>query len=106
MHKIEVVVQADCVGAVSEALRRVKLGAFRTSPITLFDSELEHGSYRGATYALGRERIKLELTVADHEMELAVDAIRRGIDAFGRGDTDLMVLPIEAVLPIEVHRAR
>ena len=96
MHKLEVVLQADCVGGVSEALRKAKIGPFGASDITIFDpAAAPQGSYRGAPYAIGRERVKLELVVPDHEVEPAVEAIRDGIDAFGEGYAELVVLAVQ-----------
>ena len=96
MHKIEVVVQADCLRGVSEALRKAKIGSYRASDITVFEpAKPDDGSYRGASYALGRERVKLELVVAENEIEPAVEAIRGGIEAFGRSDSELVVMPID-----------
>jgi len=95
MHQIEVVLQPDCLGSVSEALRKAKIGPFRASDVTVFDpAAAPEGSYRGARYAIGRERVKVELVLPDHEVEPAVEAIRDGIDAFGEGYAELVVLPV------------
>jgi len=95
MHKIEIAVQPDCLGGVSQALRKTKLGPFRASAVTIFDPGAPFdGSYRGARYAKGRERVKLELIVQDNELEPAIEAIREGIDAFGHGETELLVLTV------------
>jgi nitrogen regulatory protein P-II 1 len=96
MQQIEVVLQPECVGGVSEALRKAKIGPFRTSDVTIFDPAAPpDGSYRGTRYAIGRSRIKLELIVPDHEVEPAVEAIRDGIDAFGEGSAELVVLAVQ-----------
>jgi nitrogen regulatory protein PII len=96
MHKIEVTLQPECLGGVSEALRKAKVGPFQASDVTIFDPmKGPEGSYRGAKYAIGRERVKLELIVQDHEMEPAVEAIRDGIDAFGEGFAELVVLVVQ-----------
>jgi len=85
MQKIEVAVQPDCFSDVSEALRKAKIGPFRASEVTSVDPAAPvERSYRGATYASGRERVKL-----------AIDAIREGIDALGEGDAELVVLKVE-----------
>jgi nitrogen regulatory protein P-II 1 len=99
VHKIEVVVQHDRLSDVSEALRRAKIGPFQASEVRLFDpTEKPSGSCRGASYTLGRERVKVELVVAEHEVETAVDAIHRGIGSTGEGDTRLIVLAVEGSL--------
>ena len=92
MHKVEVVLQPDCLADVSAALRKAKIGPFQASDVTVFDPAAPpDGSYRGARYAIGRGRLKLELIVPDHEVEAAIDAIR---DGFGHGDAELVVLAV------------
>ena len=99
MHKIEVVVQPECLGEVSEALRRAKSGPFVASDVTIFDpSDAPSGSYRGASYTIGRERVKLELIVGDHDVEPTVEAIRKGVGTYGRGGMELIVLPVERLV--------
>jgi nitrogen regulatory protein PII len=95
MNKIEVVIQPDCLSNVSESLRRAKIGPFRASDVTVFDPcATPDGSYRGASYAIGHERVKLELTVTEYDVEPAVDAIRKGIGARAKGEMDLVILPV------------
>lgn len=96
MQKIEVLIQPGCVGGVSEALRKAKIGPFRASAVTIFDPAAPpNGSYRGARHAIGRERVKLELILPDCEVEPAVETIREGIDAFGEGDAELVILAVQ-----------
>jgi nitrogen regulatory protein P-II 1 len=96
MQKIEVAVQPECLNDVSESLRKAKIGPFRASAVTNVDPAAPlQGSYRGASYAIGRDRVRLELVVPDHEVESAIEAIREGIDAWGKGDTELLVLNIQ-----------
>jgi nitrogen regulatory protein PII len=95
MQKIEVVIQSECLGGVSEALRKARIALFRACDIKTFDPAAPPGSYRGASYAVGREQVKLELLVRDHELEPAVEAIREGIDALGIGDAELLVLSVQ-----------
>lgn len=80
MHKIEVLLRAGCVGGVSDALRKARIGPFRVGA--------------GARHAIGCERVKLELVVPDAQVEPVVEAIREGIDAFGEGDAELVVLAV------------
>jgi hypothetical protein len=59
------------------------------------------GSYRGASYDVGSERLELGLVVADHETEPTIEAIREGIgrgsDVFGLGhdDAEVVVLAVQ-----------
>ena len=95
MQKIEAVVQSDSLTDVSAALRKAKIGPFQTSDVTIFDpAAAPAGSYRGSRYAVGRGRVKLELIVPDHDVEPAVEAIRDGIDAYGKGDAELVVVAV------------
>ena len=95
MQKIELVAQSECLGGVSEALRKAKVGPFRASGVTIFDPAAPlDGSYRGGRYAVGRQCVKLELIVPDHDLEPAIKAIREGIDAFGQGEAELLVLTV------------
>ena len=106
MHKIEIVVQPDCLGRMSEALRKAKIGPFRTSAITVVDPAAPpDGSYRGTSYAIGRERVKLEFVVPDHEVEPALETIQRGIDAFGSGDAELVVLEVQSSVRVSALAA-
>jgi nitrogen regulatory protein PII len=96
MQQIHVVIHPDCLGGVSEALLKAKIGPFRASDVTIFDPTTpSQGCYRGAKYAIGRACVKLELIALDHEVEAAVEAIQEGVDAFGKGHADLTILPIE-----------
>lgn len=95
MHKVEVVLHPDCLAGVGTALRKAKIGPFQASDVTVFDpAAAPEGSYRGARYAVGRGRLKLELIVPDHEVEPAIEAIREAIDDAGRGDAEIVVLPL------------
>ena len=96
MHKIEVVVDSDSFHVVHEALRRSRARPFRASEIRLFDptAPLE-GCYRGVQYPIGRECLKLEWIVRDHEVESTVDAVRRGLDELGAGNAEVVVQAVE-----------
>jgi nitrogen regulatory protein PII len=96
MHKIEVVVQRDQLSDVSQALRSAKAGAFRASGVTVYDpAETSDGTYRGASYSTGRQRVKVELVVSEAEVESTVEAILRGLEKFGKGEAELVVLAVE-----------
>ena len=96
MLKIEITIQPESLQTVTEALGRAKLGSFRVSEVTTFDPAAPpNGSYRGANYRVGRERMTLELIVQDHALEATIEAIRDAIDAFGEGDAELLVLHLE-----------
>jgi len=106
MRKIEAVIPPESLGNVSEALLQAKIGAFRASDVTSFEPGTPKGNYRGAEYALGHERVKLELVVPDQEVEPAVEAIRLGLD--GARGAEVLVIPVfdEIHLSARVGRRR
>ena len=102
MQKIEIVIRPDSLGAVAEALRKAKVSSYRVNEVTVFDpSARPSGSFRGASYDVGCERLELGLIVADHETEPTIEAIREGIgrgsDVFGLGhdDAEVVVLAVQ-----------
>ncbi|HVP30042.1 MAG TPA: P-II family nitrogen regulator [Myxococcota bacterium] len=95
MQRIEIVVHPGGLGAMREALRKVKVGSFRASNLMVFDpAGAASGSYRGSHYEIAQERVKLELTVPDHEVEPTLVAVREEIDALGMRDVELCVLAV------------
>jgi len=96
MHKIEVVVESDFFPVVHQALRKSRVGAFRASEIRIFDPQAKlNGCYRGVEYPIGRDYLKLEWIVRDHEVEATVDAVRHGLDELGEGNAEVMVQAVE-----------
>jgi len=93
MRKIEAVIPPESLGNVSEALLQAKIGAFRAIDVTYFEPGTHKGIYRGAEYALGHERIKLEIVVPDQEVQPAVEAIHLGLDGAQR-DAEVLVVPV------------
>jgi nitrogen regulatory protein PII len=112
MQKIEIVIRPDSLSAVTEALRKVKVSCLRISEVTVFDpSASPSGSFRGASYDLGRERLELGLIVADHEVEQTVEAVREGVrnglDVFelGPDDAEVVVLAVQEYGRLTAPRA-
>jgi nitrogen regulatory protein PII len=96
MHKIEVVVESDSFPMVHESLRKSRVGPFRASEIRIFDPTAPpKGCYRGLQYPIGRDCLKLEWIVRDHQVETTVDAVRRGLDELGEGNAEVVVQSVE-----------
>lgn len=96
MRRIDVVIESESFNAVHEALRRARLGPFRASEVRIFDpSKPPEGCYRGAKFPVGVECVRLELIVRDHEVKVAIDAIRDGIEVLAEGDAEIVVGPVE-----------
>jgi nitrogen regulatory protein PII len=96
MHKIEVVVESDLFLVVHEALRKSRIGPFRTSEIRIYDPQAPlNGCYRGVEYPIGRDCLKLEWVVRDQDVEATVDAVRQGLDQLGDGNAELVVQAVE-----------
>jgi nitrogen regulatory protein PII len=93
VHKIEVVVRPDSLGDISRALRNVKLGVFQASEVKIYDAAVPDATYRGASYAVPLERVKVELVVPDTEVEPAVEAIRASVEGFGES-AEVVLLPV------------
>ncbi|HVP30040.1 MAG TPA: P-II family nitrogen regulator [Myxococcota bacterium] len=106
MQRIEIVVRPGCLGAVREALRRMKVGPFRLSNVAIFESVAgPAGSYRGQSYVVPQERVKLELTVPEHEVEPTVVAVRAEVAALGKGDAEFFVLAVrDSLVPASSPR--
>jgi hypothetical protein len=81
---------------VHEALRKSRVGPFRASEIRIFDPTAPlRGCYRGVPFPVGRDCLKLEWIVRDHQVEATVDAVRHGLDALGEGNAEVVVQAVE-----------
>ncbi len=71
--KIEAILRPACVEDVAEALKSARLHSFMMSDVSSFDTKGGPvGSYRGADYTVGLERVKLEVLVPDDYVEDAI----------------------------------
>jgi len=105
VQKIEVVLRSDCLQAVTEALRNAKISPLQASDVTLFyPDRAPDGRYRGAVYSVGRERVKVELLLPDHDIAFAIEAIRQGIDPCSGSEAELLVLDVRNVVHLGTPR--
>src|SRR5262249_1952163 len=92
MHKIDVVINSDAFNDVLQAFAHARVGTFRVSSVKIYDANAPpSGSYRGLPCAVGKDCLKLELIVRDHEVRAALEAVQDAVDSFGHADAEVTV---------------
>ena len=87
MWKIEAILRPAGVEDVAEALKKPRVHSYVMSDVSSFDTK--HGpvgSYRGASYSVGLERVKLEALVPDDDVEDAIKGILGAANAPRSGE--------------------
>ena len=105
MWKIEAILRPASVDDVTEALKKARVHSFMMSDVSSFDTKRGPvGSYRGAPYTVGLERVKLEVLVPDDYVEDAIKGILGAASAPLSSEDWLIVVPLDEVVRIATGR--
>lgn len=102
MKKIEAIIKPFKVEDVKDALHEVGCAGMTVSEVKGFGRQRGHTEiYRGNEYTVDfLPKMKLELVVADAQVQSAVAAIVRGAKTGKIGDGKVFVLPVEQAVRI------
>ena len=102
MKKIEAVIKPFKLDDVREALTEIGISGMTVSEVKGFGRQKGHTEiYRGAEYAVDfLPKVKVELVLADEEVERAIDIIVETARSGKIGDGKIFVLPVEEVIRI------
>ena len=102
MKKIEAVIKPFKLDDVREALTEIGSSGMTVSEVKGFGRQKGHTEiYRGAEYAVDfLPKVKVELVLADEDVERAIDIIVETAWSGKIGDGKIFVLPVEEVIRI------
>ncbi len=102
MKKIEAVIKPFKLDDVREALTEIGISGMTVSEVKGFGRQKGHTEiYRGAEYAVDfLPKVKVELVLADEDVERAIDIIVETTRSGKIGDGKIFVLPVEEVIRI------
>ena len=102
MKKIEAVIKPFKLDDVREALTEIGISGMTVSKVKGFGRQKGHTEiYRGAEYAVDfLPKVKVELVLADEDVERAIDIIVETARSGKIGDGKIFVLPVEEVIRI------
>ena len=102
MKKIEAVIKPFKLDDVREALTEIGISGMTVSEVKGFGRQKGHTEiYRGAEYAVDfLPKVKVELVLADEDVERAIDIIVESARSGKIGDGKIFVLPVEEVIRI------
>jgi len=102
MKKIEAVIKPFKLDEVREALSEIGVSGMTVTEVKGFGRQKGHTElYRGAEYVVDfLPKIKLELVVADGQVERAIEAIINAARTGKIGDGKIFVTPVEQVIRI------
>lgn len=102
MKKIEAIIKPFKLDEVKEALQEVGLQGITVIEAKGFGRQKGHTElYRGAEYVVDfLPKIKVEVVVADENVEAAIEAIRKAAQTGRIGDGKIFVSTIEEVIRI------
>lgn len=102
MKMIEAIIKPFKLDDVKEALAGIGVEGMTVSEVKGFGRQKGHTEiYRGSEYAVDfLPKIKLEIVVADAQVEAALQAIAAAVRTGKIGDGKLFVLPVEQAVRI------
>ena len=102
MKKVEAVIKPFKLDEVREALSGIGVSGMTVTEVKGFGRQKGHTElYRGAEYVVDfLPKIKVELVIADSQVEAAVDAIVSAARTGTIGDGKIFVMPVEQVVRI------
>ena len=102
MKKIEAIIKPFKLDDVREALTEIGITGMTVSEVKGFGRQKGHTEiYRGAEYAVDfLPKVKVELVLADEDVERAIDIIVETARSGKIGDGKIFVLPVEEVIRI------
>ena len=102
MKKIEAVIKPFKLDEVREALSEIGVSGLTVTEVKGFGRQKGHTElYRGAEYVVDfLPKVKIEIVVADHEVEGAIDVIVKAARTGKIGDGKIFVTGVEQVVRI------
>ena len=102
MKKIEAVIKPFKLDDVKDALHEVGVSGITVTEVKGFGRQKGHTElYRGAEYVVDfLPKIKLEVAVADDQLERVIEAIQQSARTGKIGDGKIFVSPLEQVIRI------
>jgi nitrogen regulatory protein P-II 1 len=102
MKKIEAVIKPFKLDEVREALSEIGVSGMTVTEVKGFGRQKGHTElYRGAEYVVDfLPKIKLELVIADHQVDAALEAIVAAARTGKIGDGKIFVTSVEQVVRI------
>lgn len=102
MKKIEAVIKPFKMDDVREALAEIGVSGMTVAEVKGFGRQKGHTElYRGAEYVIDfLPKVKIEIVVADHQVDACLEAIIRSARTGKIGDGKIFVVPVEKVVRI------
>ena len=102
MKKIEAIIKPFKLDEVREALSEIGVNGLTVTEVKGFGRQKGHTElYRGAEYVVDfLPKIKLEVAVADDQLERVIEAIQQSARTGKIGDGKIFVSPLEQVIRI------
>jgi nitrogen regulatory protein P-II 1 len=102
MKKVEAIIKPFKLDEVKEALSGVGIQGLTVTEVKGFGRQKGHTElYRGAEYVVDfLPKIKLEIAVADEDVDKVLEAIREAANTGRIGDGKIFVLPMDEVIRI------
>ena len=102
MKKIEAIIKPFKLDDVREVLTEIGITGMTVSEVKGFGRQKGHTEiYRGAEYAVDfLPKVKVELVLADEDVERAIDVIIETARSGKIGDGKIFVLPVEEAIRI------
>jgi nitrogen regulatory protein P-II 1 len=102
MKKIEAVIKPFKMDDVREALSEVGVNGMTVTEVKGFGRQKGHTElYRGAEYQVDfLPKVKIELVIADEQVDLAIEAIMKTAHTGKIGDGKIFVYDVERVIRI------
>jgi nitrogen regulatory protein P-II 1 len=105
MKKIEAIIKPFKLEEVKDALGEVGIAGMTVSEVKGFGRQKGHTEiYRGSEYTVDfLPKIKIELVVADSQVETAVNSIVKAAKTGKIGDGKVFVAPVQEVIRIRTE---
>ncbi|MBM3823667.1 MAG: P-II family nitrogen regulator [Verrucomicrobia bacterium] len=105
MKKIEAIIKPFKLNDVKEALQEVDVQGMTVTEVKGFGRQKGHTEiYRGSEYTVDfLPKVKLELVIADHQVDVAVQAIIKAAKTGKIGDGKVFVSSVEEVIRIRTE---
>ena len=102
MKKIEAIIKPFKLDEVKEALQEVGVQGITVTEAKGFGRQKGHTElYRGAEYVVDfLPKVKIEIVLADGQVEMAIEAIKKAAQTGRIGDGKIFVIPVETALRI------
>ena len=102
MKKVEAIIKPFKLDEVKEALQRVGIQGLTVTEVKGFGRQKGHTElYRGAEYVVDfLPKIKLEIVIAEEDVDKAVEAIVEAANTGRIGDGKIFVLPLDEAIRI------